>query len=115
MKKGATARGREATAGQEGGCRRVGVGGVLVRAGDALRELVMATGLAVFEAMLEEDREALCGPAGRWQGAQGTAYRYGREQGRVVLGGRKVQLRRPRVRSVGGGELALASWVAMQQ
>jgi hypothetical protein len=48
MKKGATARGREATAGQEGGGRRVGVGGVLVRAGDALRELVMATGLAVF-------------------------------------------------------------------
>ena len=48
MKKGATRRGREATAGQEGGCRRVGVGGVLVRAGDALRELVMATGLAVF-------------------------------------------------------------------
>ena len=114
MKKGATARGREATAGQEGGCRRVAVGGVLVRAGDALRELVMATGLAVFEAMLEEDREALCGPAGSWQGPQRTAYRYGHEQGRVVLGGRKVQLGRPRVRSVGGEELALPSWVAMR-
>jgi putative transposase len=115
MKKGATARGREATAGQEGACRRVGVGGVLVRAGEALRELVMATGLAVFEAMLEEDREALCGPTGRWQGEKRTAYRYGREQGRVVLGGRKVQLSRPRVRSVGGEELALPSWVVMRQ
>src|SRR6266849_3003128 len=115
MKKGATRRGREATAGQREGCRRVGLGGVLVRAGEALRELVMATGLAVFEAMLEEDRETLCGPAGSWQGSQRTAYRYGHEQGRVVLGGRKVQLSRPRVRSVGGEELALPSWVAMRQ
>jgi putative transposase len=115
MKKGATRRGREATAGEEGTCRRVGVGGVLVRAGEALRELVMATGLAVFEAMLEEDREALCGPAGSWQGSRRRAYRYGHEQGRVVLGGRKVQLSRPRVRSVGGEELALPSWVAMRQ
>lgn len=115
MKKGATRRAREATAGQEGTCRLVGVGGVLVRAGEALRELVMATGLAVFETMLEEDREALCGPAGSWQGSQRRAYRYGHEQGRVVLGGRKVQLSRPRVRSVGGEELALPSWVAMRQ
>jgi putative transposase len=115
MKKRATERGRETTAGQERCCRRVGVGGVLVRAGEALRELVMATGLAVFEAMLEEDREALCGPAGAWQGAQRTAYRYGHDQGRVVLGGRKVQLSRPRVRSVGGAELALPSWVGMRQ
>jgi hypothetical protein len=115
MKKVAAARGREASAGQDGASRRVGVGGVLVRAGEALRELVMATGLAVFEAMLEEDREALCGPAGSWQEAQRRAYRYGHEQGRVVLGGRKVQLGRPRVRSVGGEELALPSWVAMRQ
>jgi len=81
----------------------------------ALRELVMATGLAVFEAMLEEDREALCGPVGAHQGAQRKAYRYGRERGSVVLGGRKVQLRRPRVRSLGGQELALPSWVAMRE
>jgi putative transposase len=87
----------------------------LVRAGEALRELVMATGLAVFEAMLEEDREALCGPAGGWQGEERKAYRYGHEQGKLVLGGRKVQLRRPRVRSVDGCELALPNWVAMRQ
>jgi putative transposase len=115
MQKGATSRGREATAGQDEGCRRVGLGGVLVRAGEALRELVMSTGLAVFEAMLEEDREALCGRAGRWQGLERRAYRHGHEQGRVVLGGRKVRLSRPRVRSVGGEELALPSWVAMQR
>lgn len=115
MKKRATERVRETTGGQEGPCRRVGVGGVLVRAGEALRELVMAAGLAVFEAMLEEDREALCGPAGTWQGAQRTAYRYGHDRGRVVLGGRKVKLSRPRVRSVDGAEMALPSWVAMRQ
>lgn len=115
MKKRATKSEREATAGQEGAGRWVGVGDVLVRAGVALRELVMATGLAVFEAMLEEDREALCGPVGAHQGAQRKAYRYGRERGSVVLGGRKVQLRRPRVRSLGGQELALPSWVAMRE
>lgn len=115
MKKRATKRAREATAGQEEAYRRVGVEGVLVRAGEALRELVMATGLAVFEAMLEEDRAALCGPAGYWQGEERRAYRYGHEQGKLVLGGRKVQLRRPRVRSVDGCELALPSWVTMRQ
>jgi putative transposase len=115
MKKGATSRGREATAGQDRVCRGVGVGGVLVRAGEALRELVMSAGLAVFEAMLEEDREALCGRAGSWQGLERQAYRHGHEQGRVVLGGRKVQLSRPRVRSVAGEELALPSWVTMQR
>jgi putative transposase len=115
MKKRATKSEREATAGQKGAGRWVEVGSVLVRAGEALRELVMATGLAVFEAMLEEDREALCGPAGAYQGEQRTAYRYGREQGSVVLGGRKVQLRRPRVRSVEGKELSLPSWVAMRE
>jgi putative transposase len=115
MKKRATKRAGEATAGQGGASRRVRMGDVLVRAGAALRELVIATGLAVFETMLEEDREALCGPAGSWQGEQRTAYRYGYEQGRVVLGGRKVPLSRPRVRRVGGQELALPSWVAMRQ
>lgn len=115
MRKRGTEKDREATAGQGEGCRRVEVGSVLVRAGEALRELVMATGLAVFEAMLEEDREALCGPAGSFQGSQRAAYRYGHERGGVVLGGRKVKLRRPRVRSVAGKELPLPSWVAMRQ
>ena len=59
MKKRGTKRAREATAGQGGAGRRVRVGDVLVRAGVALRELVIATGLAVFETMLEEDREVL--------------------------------------------------------
>lgn len=115
MKKRATKSEREATDRQEGAGRWVGLGGVLVQAGAALRELVMATGLAVFEAMLEEDRETLCGPVGAHRGSQRTAYRYGHEQGSVVLGGRKVQLRRPRVRSVGGQELALPSWVEMRE
>lgn len=115
MKKRATKRSGKATAGQDGAGRRVRMGDVLIRAGAALRELVVATGLAVFETMLEEEREALCGPAGCWQGEQRTAYRYGYEQGRVVLGGRKVPLSRPRVRSVSGQELALPSWVAMRQ
>lgn len=115
MKKRGTKRVRRATSEQGKAGRRVRLVEVLVRAGAALRELVIATGLSVFETMLEEDREALCGPAGTWLGEQRTAYRYGYEQGRVVLGGRKIPLSRPRVRSVGGEELSLPSWVAMRQ
>jgi hypothetical protein len=59
--------------------------------------------------MLEEDRQALCGPARRWQ-TDRAAYRHGYGEGQLVLGGRKVKLTKPRVRSVEGRELELPSW-----
>ena len=90
-----------------------GVAGVVLEAREALRELVLSAGFAVFAELLEEDREALCGPRYERDGER-EAYRHGSEAGRLVFGGQQVRLRRPRVRSVAGQELSLPSWEAMQ-
>ena len=63
-----------------------------------------------MEALLEADREALCGPLRRWQPDR-QAYRHGYDEGQLVLGGRKVRVRKPRVRRAkGGAEIPLPSW-----
>ena len=51
-----------------------------------LQELVVASGLKVLEAMLEEDRAAVCGPRYAHQAAR-RAYRAGHAPSQVVLGG----------------------------
>jgi putative transposase len=59
--------------------------------------------------MLEEDRMALCGPAyarGREEGPR----RAGSASGELVMGGRRVGVKRPRVRDE-GGEIHLPTWL----
>jgi len=73
-------------------------------------ELAVASGLKVLTTMLEADRTALCGPRYQHQ-AERVASRAGRVSGEVVLGGRKVQIRRPRVRA-DGHEVALPTFEA---
>lgn len=86
---------------------------VVAEGQQALRELVLSAGFEVFAELLEEDRRRLCGP--RYARPQERrAYRHGHGQGVVVLGGRQVRLRKPRVRSVSGEELSLASWETMK-
>ena len=75
-----------------------------------LMELAVASGLKVLTTMLEADRTALCGPRYQHQ-AERVASRAGRVSGEVVLGGRKVQIRRPRVRA-DGHEVALPTFEA---
>jgi len=72
-------------------------------------EVVLAQGFDGVMGLLEEDREALCGPARRWQ-AERQAYRHGHDEGRLVLGGRTVKIPKPRVRSLEGEELDLPTW-----
>src|SRR5437879_10102003 len=63
-----------------------------------LMELAVASGLKILTTMLEEDRTAICGR--RYQHhAERQASRTGTAPSEVVLGGRKVALRRPRVRA----------------
>jgi transposase-like protein len=78
-----------------------------------LTELVVRSGMKVLEAMLEEDRVAACGPRYAHQ-AEREASRAGTTTSAVVLGGRKVQIRRPRVRA-GKQEVALPTFEAMAQ
>src|SRR5476651_2003873 len=73
---------------------------LLVDARAELMELAVASGLKVLSAMLEADRTAICGPRYQHQSAR-TASRAGTVPSEVVLGGRKVEIRRPRVRADG--------------
>jgi transposase-like protein len=66
--------------------------------------------LQIMAALMDADVTALAGPKGRHDEAR-TAVRHGRERGSVTLGGRRVPVTRPRVRSAdGAGELPIASY-----
>ena len=73
---------------------------LLVDARTELFELAVRSGLKVLETMLEEDRMTMCGPRYAHV-ADRQASRAGTVNSEVVLGGRKVAVRRPRVRAKG--------------
>jgi hypothetical protein len=79
----------------------------LVREG--LREVVHTAGMLAVEAILEEERTALCGPRGEHQSDR-ACVRGGHARGALCLGGRRVAVKRPRVRSTTGGEVKLPCW-----
>ena len=84
---------------------------LLVDTKTELLELALRSGLKVFTAMLEEDRTMLCGPRYAHEPDR-PASRAGTAQSEVVLGGRKVAIQRPRVRTA-AGEVALPTFQAM--
>jgi putative transposase len=76
---------------------------------EALFDTVIVSGLEYVTEVLEEERTALCGP--RYQhNPQRQALRAGSVPSSLSLGGRRVALERPRVRSIDGQELNLPSW-----
>jgi putative transposase len=81
--------------------RRLPLVDLLVDTRTELFELAIRSGLKVLEAMLEEDRTTLCGPRYAHQ-TERLASRAGTVPSEVVLGGRKVAIRRPRVRAADG-------------
>jgi putative transposase len=77
---------------------------------EGLLAMAVGAGLQVMAAMMAADVDGLCGPRGRHD-LDRTATRHGSEAGAVTLGGRRVPVRRPRVRAVdGSGELPVASY-----
>ncbi len=86
--------------------------GVLNGVREALHGLCITTGIQVLQAMMEGDREDLCGPKGRHQ-VERPAWRDGSAASQVTLGGRQVGVPRLRVRS-DAGEVPLPSfqWTA---
>jgi hypothetical protein len=77
---------------------------------EGLLALAVGTGLQVMGILLEESVTALAGPKGRHDPDR-TAVRHGHEEGSVTLGGRRVSVRRPRVRSADGArELAVPAY-----
>jgi transposase-like protein len=69
----------------------------------------VAIGLDVMGELMSAEVSELVGPKGRHD-QQRRAYRHGSEDGRVVLGGRKLPVRRPRMRGIDGEELHLESY-----
>jgi len=83
--------------------------GFLVDARQGLLATAMNAGLEVLRVMLENDRRRFCGPKGR-PNPDREATRYGYDDGSVVLGGRRVAVRKPRVRTVSGEEVPLPTY-----
>jgi transposase-like protein len=88
----------------------VAIGEVIADVREGLLAMAVGTGLQVMAAMMVDDVAAACGPKGKHD-ANRTATRHGSEDGSVTLGGRRVPMRRPRMRAVdGSGELPLPSY-----
>ena len=88
----------------------VSLGEIAESAKEGLLALAVGAGMQVMYAMMDADVAALVGPKGRHI-ADRAAVRHGGEDGSVTLGGRRVPVRRPRVRAAdGSGEVALPSY-----
>jgi hypothetical protein len=68
---------------------------------EGLLALAVGAGLQVMQVLMEEGVTGLAGPKGRHDRDR-VAKRHGTEVGSVTLGGRRVPVRRPRVRSADG-------------
>src|ERR1700732_635726 len=69
----------------------------------------LTAGIEALGTMMEKDAEEACGARhARSDGRSG--HRWGRTQGKIGFHAGKVAVERPRVRDLGGRELALPSW-----
>jgi hypothetical protein len=75
-----------------------------------LYAFVISEGMKALDVMLEQDRQALCGTA-HGKGRHGDPVRWGHAEGRLVMGGQRVIVRKPRVRHE-GKEVPLPSCVS---
>jgi putative transposase len=90
----------------------VAVAELATAAREGLLALAVGTGLQVLEVMLAEDVARLVGAKGRHI-PERSAVRHGSEPGQVTLGGRRMRVRRPRVRTADGTrEVAVPTYQA---
>jgi transposase-like protein len=76
----------------------VSLGEIAESAKEGLLALAVGAGMQVMYAMMDADVTALAGPKGRHDPGR-AAVRHGHEDGSVTLGGRRIAVRRPRVRT----------------
>jgi transposase-like protein len=77
------------------------LGQLVGAAKEGLLALSVEVGFGVLRELLEQEVCEVVGPKGKWN-AERTAVRHGHEDGEVTLGGRRVQVRRPRARTAEG-------------
>jgi putative transposase len=88
----------------------VSLGEIAESAKEGLLALAVGTGMQVMYAMMDADVIALAGPKGRHDPDR-AAVRHGHEDGSVTLGGRRIAVRRPRVRTADdSAELAVPAY-----
>ena len=86
------------------------LGELVGAAKEGLLALSVGVGLGVLAELMEEEVDEVVGPKGRHDPKR-TAVRHGHEGGEVTLGGRRLAVERPRVRSADGrSELPLATY-----
>ncbi|MBM4363115.1 MAG: IS256 family transposase, partial [Deltaproteobacteria bacterium] len=86
------------------------LGELVGAAREGLLALSVGVGLGVLAELMEEEVDGVVGPKGRHIRGR-SAVRHGHERGEVTLGGRRVGVQRPRVRSADGSrELPLATY-----
>ena len=84
------------------------LGQLVGAAKEGLLALSVGVGLGVLTELMEEEVDDVVGPKGK-HNAERTAVRHGHEDGEVTLGGRRVEVERPRVRTADGeAEVPLA-------
>ena len=77
------------------------LGQLVGAAKEGLLALSVEVGLGVLRELLQQEVGELVGPKSKWN-RERTAVRHGHDDGEVILGGRRVQVRRPRVRTADG-------------
>jgi putative transposase len=86
------------------------LGQLVGAAKEGLLALSVGVGLGVLAELMEEEVDEVVGPKGKHDPGR-AALRHGHESGDVTLGGRRVQVERPRVRSADGrSELPLQTY-----
>lgn len=76
-----------------------------------LREFVVVAGMTALATVLEQERSGVCGPR-YTHNLKRHARRTGHAPGELVMGGRRVRVKRPRARTLDGNEVVLPSWTA---
>ena len=90
----------------------IALGELAGAAREGLLALAVGTGLGVLHSLLDADVDRLVGPRGR-HNPDRAAVRHGTQPGKVTLGGRRVRVDHPRVRTVDGSdEVSLPAWAA---
>jgi putative transposase len=79
------------------------LGRLVGAAKEGLLSLSVAVGLGVLSEMMAEEVDEVCGPKGK-HNPDRSAYRHGTDDGTVTLGGRRVEVERPRMRTKDGEE-----------
>jgi hypothetical protein len=82
-------------------CIQEALGQLVGAAKEGLLALSVGVGLGVLTELMDEEVDDVVGPKGK-HNAERSAVPHGHEDGEVTLGGRRVEVRRPRVRTADG-------------